>query len=192
MTKSNIKLDKRDRIILDLLNTSPKISQEEIAKKIHLSQPSVAMRIKKLREKGFIEPMIGVNINKVGLYMAQVRITTANTTKILNTFRDCPFFLNGFIISGKDNLCLLFVGEDIASLEAIVDGHLRPDKDVHSVNFDIIVSSIKDFVMPIKIGVEPTDKPPCGIKIQCQDCPSYQGNRCFGCPATKQYKGLFW
>jgi len=41
---------------------------------------------------------------------------------------------------------LLFVGEDIASLEAIVDGHIRPDKDVQSVNFDIIVSSIKDFV----------------------------------------------
>ncbi|RLF26996.1 MAG: hypothetical protein DRN05_06240 [Thermoplasmata archaeon] len=66
------------------------------------------MRIKKLKEKGFIEPIMGVNINKVGLYMAQVRITTTNTTKILNTFRNCPFFLNGFIISGKDNLCLLY------------------------------------------------------------------------------------
>jgi len=41
---------------------------------------------------------------------------------------------------------ILLVGEDIASLEAIVDGHIRPDKDVQSVNFDIIVSSIKDFV----------------------------------------------
>ena len=192
MVKPTIKLDKKDRIILELSENSPGISQEEIAKKIHLSQPAVAMRIKKLREKGFIEHILGININKVGLYVAQVRITTVNTTKILNTFRNCPFFLNGFIVSGRDNLCLLFVGEDIASLEAIVDGHLRPDKDVKSVNFDIIVSSIKDFIMPIKIRVEPTDKPPCGIKIRCQDCPSYQGNRCFGCPAMKEYKGLFW
>ena len=65
------------------------------------------MRIKKLKEKGFIEPIMGVNINKVGLYMAQVRITTTNTTKILNTFRNCPFFLNGFIISGKDNCVII-------------------------------------------------------------------------------------
>ena len=192
MLKPIAKFDKKDRMILELFGRMPGISQEEIAKKMHLSQPAVAMRIKKLREKGFIETILGVNINKVGLYVAQVNVTTTNSTKILNMFRDCPFFLNGFVISGKDNLMLLFVGEDIASLEAIVDGHLRPDKDVKSVDFNIIVSSVKDFVMPIKIRADPATNPPCNINIYCSDCPSYQKNRCFGCPSTKQYKGLFW
>lgn len=187
-----MKLDKKDRIILGLINDNQEISQEEIAKKVNLSQPSVALRIKKLKEKGFIEQLTGMNLNKIGLCVAQVRITTNNTTKILNMFRDCPFFLNGFIVSGKDNLRLLFVGEDIASLEAIIDGHLRPDKNVQSVDFNIIVSSVKDFVMPIKMNVEVKKEPPCRITTKCKDCLSYQDNRCFGCPSMNQYKGLFW
>ncbi len=192
MTGSNVELDKKDRIILSLTHDNQEISQEEIAKKIHLSQPSVAIRIKKLKERGFIDRIIGVNLNKVGLSVAMVKVTSANTTRVLNVLRDCPFFLNGFVVSGKENLVLLFVGEDISSLESIIDSRLRPDKDVQSADFDIVISSIKDFVIPIKMITEPLNKPPCGTDTGCMDCPAYQDGKCFGCPATSQYKGVFW
>ena len=84
-----------------------------------------------------------------------VKIRTTNTTKILNMFRQCPFFLNGFVISGEKNLMLLFGGEDLASLESIIDERLRPDEDVQSADFNIIISSIKDFIMPIKMIERP-------------------------------------
>ena len=66
-------------------------------------------------------------------------------------FCKCPFFLNGFVISGEKNLMLFFTGEDLASLESIIDERLRPDDDVQSADFNIVISSIKDFVMPIQI-----------------------------------------
>ena len=190
MPRESIKLDQKDRKIITLLHDQQEISQEEIAKIVHLSQPSVAMRIKKLKEKGIIDNILGVNLNKVGIYVAMVTVRTTNTTKILNIFRNCPFFLNGFVISGEKNLMLLFAGEDLASLESIIDERLRPDEDVQSADFNIIISSIKDFVMPIKIAERPLKNPPCGIDYE--ECQAYHENRCFGCPATNRYKGIFW
>ena len=192
MASSSIELDKKDRIILNLTYNNQKISQEEIAKKLHISQPSVAARIKKLKERGLIEQIIGVNLNKVRLKVAMVRLVTTNTEKILNMFRECPFFLNGFIISGKDNLVLLLVGDDMASLESIIDSHIRPDKDVQSVDFDVIITSIKDFVIPINIPTEALNNPPCDLDHKCEECYAFKTNRCFGCPATGKYKGTFW
>jgi DNA-binding Lrp family transcriptional regulator len=100
MTRKSLKLDEKDRKIITLLHDNQNISQDELAQKINLSQPSVAIRLKKLKEKGIIDQILGVNLNKVGIYVAMVMVRTTNTTKILNMFRNCPFFLNGFVISG--------------------------------------------------------------------------------------------
>jgi len=190
MAKESIKLDQKDRKIITLLHDNQEISQEEIAKIVHLSQPSVAMRIKKLKEKGIMNHIMGVNLNKVGIYVAIVTVRATNTTKILNMFRDCPFFLNGFVISGKENLMLLFAGEDLASLESMIDCRIRPNKDVQSADFNIIISSIKDFIMPIRLIERPLNKPPCGKEYKA--CQAYNENRCFGCPAINRYKGVFF
>jgi len=190
MQKSKSRLDDKDKKIISLLHDNQDLSQEEIAKIVKLSQPSVAMRIKKLKDRGIIEQITGANINKVGIYLAKVMVRTTNTTKILNMFRNCPFFLNGFVVSGSENLMLLFAGEDLASLESIIDCRIRPDKDVQSADFNIIISSIKDFIMPIKIADRSLNKAPCGVEYK--SCRAYSENRCFGCPATNRYKGSFW
>jgi len=190
MSRESFKLDEKDRKIISLLDNNQEISQEIIAKKVKLSQPSVAIRIKKLKERGIIDQIIGVNLNKVGVYVAMIMVRTTNTTKILNMFRNCPFFLNGFVISGEKNLMLLFAGEDLASLESIIDERLRPDEDTQSADFNIIISSIKDFIMPIKMIERPLNKPPC--RIEYKECQAYHENRCFGCPATNRYKGIFF
>jgi DNA-binding Lrp family transcriptional regulator len=190
VSRKSIKLDEKDRKIITFLHDNQAISQEEIAKKVKLSQPSVAIRIRKLKERGIIDQIMGVNLNKVGIYVAIVNVRTTNTTKILNLFRNCPFFLNGFVISGEKNLMLLFAGEDLASLESIIDERLRPDDDVQGAEFNIIISSIKDFIMPIKMIERPLKNPPCGIDYK--ECQAYKENRCFGCPATSRYKGVFF
>ena len=190
MSKESFKLDEKDRKIITLITENQEISQEIVAQKVKLSQPSVAIRIRKLKEKGVIDQIVGVNLNKVGIYVAMVMVKTTNTTKILNMFLNCPFFLNGFVISGEKNLMLLFAGEDLASLESIIDERLRPNEDVQGADFNIIISSIKDFVIPIKLIERPLNKPPCGVEYK--ECQAYHENRCFGCPATNRYKGLFF
>lgn len=183
------KLDEKDLKIINFYSKNPEITQEEIAKSIGLSQPSVLLRIKRLKAMGALTKQVGLDPFKVGLHMAKVDVTTSNTTKILKLFKECPYFLNGFITSGKSNLCLFFVAEDISTLEAIVDNHLRMNKDVQNVEFNIVINAVNSLIVPLKLYDKALEKPPCGAIVNCEACPSYEINSCIGCPATKQYRG---
>ena len=170
----------------------PSVSQDEIARNIELSQPSVAIRIKKLKESGALEMQTGINPLKMGLYMGKVDISSNNPNEILNMFKDCPYFANGFSVSGKNNLCLFFISENIATLEAIVNGHIRPNKSVSEVDFNIVINTERDYILPIILTPDITDSPPCGISINCKDCSSFNEKKCMGCPVTGQYQGWFY
>lgn len=187
-----LNLDKRDREILSLLEKNPEMSQNEIAEKLRISQPSVSARIHKLKQKGALSHVVGMNLKKVNLYMAKVDVIANNTSSVLEIFKDCPYFLNGFIVSGKHNLCLFFVGEDIATLEAIVDGHLRNNPMVNSAEVSIVITPMKDLVMPLKMNFDFSDTPPCGIGHTCKECQHHINNRCLGCPVTSNYNGNIW
>ena len=185
-------LDKRDREILSLLEKSPEMSQNDMAEILKISQPSVSARIHKLKQKGALAHIVGMNLKKVKLHMAKVDVTANNTSSLLDIFKDCPYFLNGFIVSGKHNLCLFFVGEDIATLEAIVDGHLRNNPLVKEAEVSIVISPMKDLIMPLRMDFDFKDTPPCGNQCKCEECHHHISNRCLGCPVTNSYSGNIW
>ncbi len=85
-----------------------------------------------------------------------------------------------------------FVGEDIATLEAIVDGHLRSNPLVRGAEISIVIATMKDFVMPIRMNFDFSDMPPCGNGCNCRDCPHHISSRCLGCPVTNSYNGKIW
>ena len=186
------KLDGKDKKIMSLIRNNPEIAQREIADKVKLSQPTVASRLKRLKKYGFVEEIMGMNLSKVGLCIAKVDITTRDPVKIINAFKNCPFFLNGFITSGVHNLCLLFASENVATLEAIVDFHLRAFSDVQSVNFNCVISTATDLVMPVNTNPEHMHGKPCGEGITCETCTYYKENKCLGCPARGRYRGKIW
>ncbi len=185
-------LDKRDREILSLLEKDPEMSQSDIAEKLKISQPSVSARIHKLKQKGALAHVVGMNLKKVNLYMAKVDVVASNTSSVLEIFKDCPYFLNGLIVSGKHNLCLFFVSEDIATLEAIVDGHLRNNPSVQSAEVSIVITPLKDLILPLKMNFGYSDTPPCGSGCNCKECTHHISNRCLGCPVTNSYSGKIW
>jgi len=147
-------LDIRDNIILSMIQKNPSISQEQIARKIKLSQPSVGARIRKLQQKGILHTINGVNFRVVDLYLAKVDINTTETTEILAKFKDCAFFVNALITSGRYNLCLFFMATDLKRLEGIVNYHLRGNPKVNDVEMNIVISTARDFVLPINIDYE--------------------------------------
>ncbi|MBU7024686.1 MAG: Lrp/AsnC family transcriptional regulator [Theionarchaea archaeon] len=189
MLKEKLGLDEKDRKIISLLEENPQMSQSDIAKEVNLSQPSVGVRIRKLGEKGAVHYMVGMNFKTVGLNLAKVDVTAEDTPHLLEIFGDCPFFLNGLITSGQHNLCMFFMGEDVATLEAIIDRHLRSNPLVSEVNFDVVVAPIKDFVFPVKLEIE---NQTCELEVNCRECAYYNSNRCLGCPITPWYRGKFW
>jgi DNA-binding Lrp family transcriptional regulator len=185
-----IDLDEKDRKIVSLFETNPDVSQVEIAEQVGLSQPTVGARIAKLKQTGVISTVAGMNLMKVGLQMAKVDVTTKDSIKIINQFKGCPYFLNGYVVSGKENLCMYFIAEDISSVEAIVDKHIRSDPAVTDVDLGIVISTVNDLILPVKLNIEKGEKTPCGY--DCAECEYYTNNRCLGCSASKAYKGHFW
>ena len=185
-------IDKRDREILSLLERNPEMPQSDIAEKLKISQPSVSARMHKLKQKGALAHVVGMNLKKVNLYMAKVDVIANNTSSVLDIFKDCPYFLNGLIVSGKHNLCLFFVGEDIATLEAIVDGHLRSNPLVKGAEVSIVIAPMKDLVMPIRMNFDLSSTPPCGNACNCKECAHHKSSRCLGCPVTGSYNGKIW
>jgi hypothetical protein len=117
-------------------------------------------------------------------------VRTTNPSKIINMIKICPFFLNGFVTTGKENLILLLAGEDLSSLQSIIDNRIRSDIDVQSADFNIMISSSNDFVMPLNLIDTPLNKSPCGLNHD--NCKADKKNCCFGCPAISNYKGVFW
>ena len=160
-------LDERDNTILSLMQKSPDISQEEIAKKVRLSQPSVGARIRKLKEKGILHMVNGVNFRVVDLYLAKVDVKSTSTTAIIKEFKDCPFFINALVTSGDYNLCLFFMSTDLKRLEGIVNHHLRCNPKVKDVNMNIVIATAKDFVLPLNIDYENEKQLSC--KQHCRD-----------------------
>ena len=165
-----------------------------MAAQVGLSQPSVSMRIKKLKENGVLATIVGTDLRKSATFMAKVDVKAKLSSEILDMLKSCPFLLNGFHVSGEYNLCLFFVSEDISTLESIVDGHLRSNPQVADLNFNIIVSPIKELIMPISRDLEKTDTPACGsfCITSCPNCHYYHDQRCLGCPTTTHYKGELW
>ena len=184
-------IDEKDRIILELLEKDPEMSQSEIAKIVGLSQPSVGSRIKKLKELGIISHAYGLNVKKSGLHILKVDIKCKKPSEIISKLSGCPFFLNGFVVAGDKNLTVFLGGEDLTTLEAIVDKHIRSEPECYNVEAGIIVRSEKDVVMPIKMYIEKSKNAPCGDDSY-ENCEYWRIDLCLGCPITGHYKGKIW
>ncbi len=146
-------IDDRDKTILDIIGNNPQISQKEIGERVKLSQPSVGARIQKLKEKGILSVISGVNFKKVDLFLAKVDVTANDTDTVLMSFDKCPFFINGLVLSGTYNLSIFLAAPSIGELEEVVNYHLRPLEGVKSVRMDIVIKPIKDFVLPVSFDV---------------------------------------
>lgn len=151
MIKEKLNLDERDSIIIQMLQKDPETSQEKIAKVLKLSQPSVWARIRNLKQKGIMKNIVGINFKDVNLHLAKVDVNATNTKDVIKEFKDCPYFLNALITSGKFNVCLFFAGTDLRNLEGIVNHHLRGNPLVNDIEMNFVVSTSKDFVMPLNI-----------------------------------------
>jgi len=181
------KLDETDRKIVSLLAENPDMSQSEIAYYLKMSQPAIHTRIKRLRNTGIIAHLIGVNLKGANFYVTKVEMTAKDPWKVLDFFKNCPMYLNGLITSGKHNLCLFFISEKLQAIESCINHHFRENPNEVDVEFNVLISLAKYFVVPVKLWHEKKKISPCGKC--CTDEPCYLSGKCLGCPATVFYKG---
>ena len=184
-----MEIDRTDKRIISLLMENPDISQSEIASHLKMSQPAIYTRIRRLKNRGIINSLVGINLKKTELHIAKIEITVKDPQKITNFFSKCPMCLNGLVTSGKHNVCLFLISEKLRAIESCVDHNIRKNPEVSDVEFNVVINPMKDWIASLKIYPEKLEKSPCG-KI-CSKRPCYQMESCLGCPATIFYRGKF-
>jgi DNA-binding Lrp family transcriptional regulator len=181
------KLDEIDKKIVSLVVQNPNMSQRLIGQHLKMSQPAICARMKRLMNSGVITYLVGLNLKLTSFYTVKIEMTAKDPWKVLDFFKNCPMYLNGFIISGKHNLCLFFISEKLQAIECCVSHHIRENNNVADVEFNVVITPAKDFVVPVKIWDKKREESPCGKR--CTEQPCYPSGKCLGCPATIFYQG---
>jgi Lrp/AsnC family leucine-responsive transcriptional regulator len=169
MIKEKLGIDEKDVKILSYYIENPEISQNEIADRLKLSQPSVFVRIQKLKKKGLLDFKVGIDISRTKLFLCRVDLTSKNPSALLEEMRKCPFFVNGFIMSGLHNVSLMLVHEDLKKVDEIVNTHLRALNTVSNIEVNVIVSSVKDCTFQLDLIHELRDEK-CSEDGRCAGC----------------------
>jgi DNA-binding Lrp family transcriptional regulator len=180
-------IDDTDKRIICLLSEKPQLSQAELSERLKISQPAVSARIHKLEERGALARLVGTDIKKAQLFLAKVDVSTDNVEQVLKFLETCPLYLNSFLTSGRHNMIIFLVGENIRSVMSCVDSRLRQNLPVKNLEFDLIVTPIRPWIVQIKPNMEKKRITPCGA--DCSACTFYANDRCLGCPASVHYKG---
>jgi Lrp/AsnC family transcriptional regulator, leucine-responsive regulatory protein len=168
MIKNALNIDDKDAMIIQLYMDDPDVSQKVIADKLKLSQPSVFVRVQKLKTKGLIYTRTGINFSKTKLFMARIDLTSKDPNGLLNEVKKCPYFVNGFIVSGENNVSVMLAHESLQKIDEIVNKHMRSKDNVSNVKLNIIVSTAKDYLFQMNLNLN-EDKN-CLNNENCDDC----------------------
>ncbi|MBS3097438.1 Lrp/AsnC family transcriptional regulator [Candidatus Woesearchaeota archaeon] len=118
-------LDKKDCLILGILQKNCRTSLTDIAKEINLSIDSVKKRIKKMEKKGIFYPKIQIRPRSLGFVnIVDVKIKLNNHSKkdidsFINYLIENPRISEIFGISGEYDLSIVILSKDAKDLQNI-------------------------------------------------------------------------
>ncbi len=117
-----IELDAYDTRILAELQADARISMSELGRRVHLSQPAVTERVRKLEAAGVISGYRAtVNLGALGYGIrAVVRVARAEYARVVKLIQQTPEVVNAFNVTGEDSWILEIAVIDVPHLDAVV------------------------------------------------------------------------
>ncbi|MBI3367128.1 MAG: Lrp/AsnC family transcriptional regulator [Burkholderiales bacterium] len=119
---SALALDPYDTRILAELQADARLSMAELGRRVHLSQPAVTERVRKLESAGVITgyratvslPALGYGIRAV------VRVARVEYARVTKLIQQTPEVVNAFNVTGEDSWILEIAVIDVAHLDSVV------------------------------------------------------------------------
>lgn len=154
----DIGFDELDRAILNELQSNCRISNAELARKIHLSQPAVHNRIKRLEKQGVIQTYSAIlDRDVVGFdLLCFIHITMdAHTPETMEPFEQAiaalPQVLEFHRLTGDYDALLKAVLRDRRDLERFIKDDLTPIEGVRRIKTSVVLDEIKSTTaLPLK------------------------------------------
>jgi Lrp/AsnC family leucine-responsive transcriptional regulator len=115
-------LDGYDTRILAELQADARLTLAELGRRVHLSQPAVAERVRKLEAAGVITGYRAtVNLAALGYGIrALVRVGRSDYARMVNLIANAPEIVNAWNITGEDSWLLEIAVTDVAHLDTVV------------------------------------------------------------------------
>ncbi|MBK1615403.1 ArsR family transcriptional regulator [Rubrivivax gelatinosus] len=115
-------LDSYDTRLLAELQADARLSLAELGRRVHLSQPAVAERVRKLEAAGVITGYRAtVNLGALGYGIrALVRVGRTDYARMLELIAQTAEIANAWNITGEDSWMLEIAVTDVAHLDAVV------------------------------------------------------------------------
>jgi len=118
----NPSLDAHDTRILAELQDDARLTMAELGRRVHLSQPAVTERVKKLEAAGVISGYRAtVNLGKLGYGIrAIIRVGRADYARVVELVQQTPECVNAYNVTGEDSWILEIAVIDVSHLDAVV------------------------------------------------------------------------
>ena len=115
-------LDTYDARILAELQADARLSMTELGRRVHLSQPAVTERVRKLESAGVITGYRAtVNLQALGYGIrAVIRVGRADQARMVRLIEETPEVINAFNVTGEDSWVLEIALIDVAHLDAVL------------------------------------------------------------------------
>ncbi len=154
---TSLKLDRIDRMILDILQSNAKITNAQLSKEIGLSPAPTLERVKKLEQSGIIKSYHAkLDIDKIGLGVSTFVYVTLkghnkkNIDVFLEEINKIDEVIECHHITGSGDFILKIIAEDIASYQKLMLEKVSDIEVVDNLQSMVILSTFKDSkVMPI-------------------------------------------
>jgi Lrp/AsnC family leucine-responsive transcriptional regulator len=119
----NQKIDQFDKKILQLLQEDARMSHAEIGRQIHLSQPAVSERIKRLESSNIIRGYrADINPKALGYDItAMIRLSTQQGRPYAQYVADCPEIIDCYTVTGEDGAVMKVLATDVEHLQQIIN-----------------------------------------------------------------------
>jgi len=115
-------IDAYDARILAELQRDARISMAELGRRVHLSQPAVTERVRKLELQGVIRGYRAVvDYERLGYGIrAIVRVGRVEYARVVKLIEQTPEVINAFNVTGEDSWVLEIAVIDVEHLDAVV------------------------------------------------------------------------
>jgi Lrp/AsnC family leucine-responsive transcriptional regulator len=142
-------MDPVDGRIVDLLQQNAHATQAEIARKVGMSQPSVAERIRKLEEDGVITGYVAkVDPKKLGKDIMAFVSVDIEHPRYFDSFAKkvmgMPEVLECHRVAGEESYVLRIRTEDTGTLDRLLVGELRTTAGVTRTATTIVLATVKE------------------------------------------------
>jgi len=190
---SKLDLDSVDWKMLSELQLDGRKTFKELGKAVGFTGLGAKKRVEKMLEQGVIRISALVNIETLNMFSAMILLEVESAEamrKTLDRYSECPRVINFFTTMGGYNLIALVLAEDQGTLESesMEKCSLRSGEGIRRSEFYPIGKVHHSTFLPLRTYIQNKERhiTPCGV--DCRGCPSFQNQKCLGCPSVSCYK----